>query len=252
VPEGTDPRQVERILSGESEVVRSRFYASYSTILSLYSRFGDGAYDIFRKSLRNYYHGSFGYTKSYQKEEEQIRKRIQFLQSTGFLKGTDLTPKGKLAASVPGYEIQAAELYYSRSFDDCTPQQLCVVLAAIVTEERKRNLQASDMSFSFSGANVIRKLRGVEIKHGVDDPVRELDFALAAPTIAWANGCTLAELESYGVPEGDMVRLFRMVIQVLRVLRERLEDPVIAEKMQAALKLMNRDVVDAQAELEVR
>ena len=82
--------------------------------------------------------------------------------------------------------------------------------------------------------------------------IRELDFAMAAPTLAWANGCSLAELESYGVPEGDLVRLFRMVIQLMRVLRDRLEDPVIAEKMGDALRLMNRGVVDAQAELEVR
>ena len=49
-----------------------------------------------------------------------------------------------------------------------------------------------------------------------------------------------------------MVRLFRMIVQLLRILRDRIEDPIISERMHEALKLMNRGVVDAQAELEVR
>jgi hypothetical protein len=42
-----------------------------------------------------------------------------------------------------------------------------------------------------------------------------------------------------------------MVIQLLRTLRQNLEDPVISERMHEALMLINRGVVDAQAELEV-
>ena len=47
------------------------------------------------------------------------------------------------------------------------------------------------------------------------------------------------------------MRLLRMTIQLLRTLRDRIPDPVIAERMHQALELVNRDVVDAQVELEV-
>jgi len=251
IPEATDPRELERIFYHQSERIQSRFFASYSTILNLYSRLGDDAYELFRKSLQNYKRGEFLFTKSYQKEENQIRNRIRFLQATGFLEGTVLTDKGQLAAAVNGYEIQAAELYYSRSFDECNPQQLCVLLASIVSEERKNKANDSILKFSFHGEKVIRTLRKKEIQHNIIKPVRELDFSLSAPVYAWANGCSLAQLESYGIPEGDIVRLLRMVIQLLRTLRDTLEDPVIGERMHEALTLINRDVVDAQAELEV-
>lgn len=251
IPEATDPREIERIFYHKSESIKSRFFASYSTILNLYSKVGEEAYRIFRKSLRNYKKGQFPYTKSYQRQEAQIRNRISFLQAAGFLEDTKLTKKGVLAAAVSGYEIQAAELYYSRSFDECTPLQLCVVLASLVTEEKSRKGKAADIAFRFHGEKVIRKLRKMEIKFNITLPIREMDFSLAAPVFAWANGCSLAELESYGIPEGDLVRILRMSIQLMRTLRNKLNDPVISDRMHEALLLINRGIVDAQAELEV-
>jgi superfamily II RNA helicase len=251
IPEATDPKEVERIFYHTSERIQSRFFASYSTILNLYNKVGDEAFDLFRKSLRNYKNGQFSFTRSYQRAEQQIRNRIKFLQTAGFLEGTQLTRKGALAAAVSGYEIQASELYYSRSFDECSPQQLCVVLAALVTEERRKKGAASDIAFRFHGEKVIHKLRKKEIGFNINQPIREMDFSLAAPVFAWATGCSLAELESFGVPEGDLVRLLRMSIQLLRTLRDKLHDPVLADRMHEALVLINRDIVDAQAELEV-
>jgi superfamily II RNA helicase len=251
IPGATDPDQLERIFYREPERIQSRFVASYSTILNLYSRLGDHAYDTFRKSLRNYKKGEFSFTRSYQQEEEQIKNRIRFLQAAGFLENTDLTGKGLLAASVNGYEIQAAELYFHRSFDDCSPAQICVLLAALVTEERRNKRAASPLTFKFHGEKVIKKLKQSEARFNIVQTIRELDFSLAAPIYSWASGCPLSELESFGVPEGDLVRVLRMTIQLIRTLRNSLEDPVISEKMHEALLLVNRDVVDAQAELEV-
>jgi superfamily II RNA helicase len=229
--------------------------ASYSTILNLYSQFGEKSYDIFRKSLRNFQHGEFGIlTREYEREEAQIRNRVAFLKSAGFLEGTDLTPKGKIAAAVNGYEIQAAELYWTRSFDDCTPAQIAVLLAAMVTEDslsRRRKGAVADVRMSFSGQKVIHKLRASEIRHNISSPIRELDMALAAPVFAWASGCSFPDLMEFGIPEGDIVRLLRMTVQLLRTLRDVLEDPLIAGRMQEALELVNRSVIDASLELQV-
>ncbi|MBN1128522.1 MAG: DEAD/DEAH box helicase [Chitinispirillaceae bacterium] len=254
IPEATDPRHIERLLYGKNESISSRFFASYSTILNLYSRYGEGAFDMFRRSFHNFRKGVFAISRQYQKEEQQIRNRIAFLQSAGFLDGMSLTDKGRLAAAVNGYEIQAAELYCSRSFDECTVAQLPVVLAALVTEEsrsRKAALKPSSLRLRFEAEKVIHKLRTKEIRHTITNPIREMDLSLAAPIYAWASGCSLRELLAFGMPEGDLVRLLRMTIQLLRTLRDCVPDPVVSERMHQALELVNRDVVDAQAQLEV-
>jgi hypothetical protein len=102
IPEATDPKHVERLLYGTNERIFSRFSASYSTILGLYSRYGENAFPIFRRSLHNFRSGTFSLAKQYQKEEEQIRNRIAFLQDAGFLDGIALTEKGGLAAASTG------------------------------------------------------------------------------------------------------------------------------------------------------
>jgi superfamily II RNA helicase len=252
IPEATDPKHVERLLYGANEKISSRFSASYSTILNLYSRYGEGAFTIFRRSFHNFTKGVFALAKEYRREEEQIRRRIEFLQASGFLDGIELTDKGRLAAAVSGYEIQTAELYYSRSFEECSIAQLPVVLAAIVTEESRRKLAPpTNVRLKFEAEKVIHRLRAREIRYRITTPIRELDFLLAAPVYAWASGCSLKELLGFGLPEGDLVRLLRMTIQLLRTLRDRIPDPVVAERMHDALMLINREVIDARAELEV-
>jgi superfamily II RNA helicase len=257
LPEVTDPREVERILSGNNERINSRFIASYSTILNLYSQVGDGVYDIFRRSLRNYRQGHFALTPAYEKEEVQIRNRLAFLKACGFLDGTHLTDKGRLAAAVNGYEIQAAELYSSRTFEECTPPQIAVVMGGLVTEESSRTRRAGGggaalaVRFSSPAEKVIRELRRREKHFGIATPIPEMDFAYAGALFSWANGCSLNDLLSYGVPEGDIIRVMRMTVQLMRTLREILPDPEIADRMHQALALVNRDVVDAQAELRV-
>ncbi len=256
VPEATNPKELERILFGKNERINSRFIASYSTILTLYSRFGEGCYDIFRKSLRNYRAGHFAISSAYQKEESQIRSRIRFLQESGFLDGTRLTEKGALAAKVNGYEIQAAELFFRGTLNDCTPAQLAVVLCGLVTDQSRRQRRDSTgpgiaLRFSSSAGKVIRDLRRMEMRHGVAAPVEELDLTYAGAVIAWAGGCTLNELVGYGFAEGDLVRSLRMTVQLLRTMRDAVPQSQVSERMHESLRLINRDAVDAQAQLQV-
>ena len=103
----------------------------------------------------------------------------------------------------------------------------------------------------FHGETIIHKLRQKELRFEIDTPIRELDFSLGAPVYSWANGCSLQKLESFGVPEGDLIRILRMTVQLLKTLREKIPDPFIADRMHESLLLINRDVVDAQAKLEV-
>ncbi len=252
IPEATDPNQLQRLLYSKNERINSRFFASYSTILNLYSQFGESVFEIFQKSFHNFRKGTFSVTKAYRTEEDQIKRRIKFLKSAGFLDGIILTQKGQLAAGVSGYEIQAAELYFSRSFEECSVDHLPVILTALITEEnRRKNVPVSSFQLKFDAEKVIRKLRTREIKYGITNPIREMDFSLAAPVYSWSKGCDLKALGEFGIPEGDLVRTLRMVVQLLRTLRDRIPDPEISDKMHQALVLVNRDVVDAQAQLEV-
>lgn len=247
--------ETDRIFSGKSEKIESRFFASYSSVLNLYTRLGEDSFDVFKKSFKNYSSGVFQCCKSYKKDEQQIRNRIKFLKENGFIKNKSLTNKGKLATAVNGYEIQAAELYYSRSFDDCKPEDLCVLLAALITESKDKDkaiFNAEHKKPKLYGEQVIRKLREKEIKCNIENPIKLLDFSLSKPIYAWARGGSLKVLESYDVSEGDIIRVLRMTIQLLKTIKNNIDDPIIKEKLRDAILLINRGVVDAQAELEIK
>ena len=256
IPEITDTKEVQRLFFAESEPIKSRFVAQYSTILSLYSRYGENSFDIFRRSLRNFNQGNFMISDSYQKEENQIRSRIKFLQNEGFLDGKDLTPKGRLAMAVSGYEIQAAQLYYKRCFDKLSPEQICVLLGSVIYEQKKKNTFTAEelpemLKISNDVEKIIRKLRDKELKFGITNAIAPLDFSFAAVTFAWVSGCDLKKIGTFGVPEGDIIRHFRMIVQLLRTIRNSIEDSVTIDNLNSALRLLNRDAVDAEAELGV-
>jgi len=255
VPEITEPKEVKRLFFEQSEPIKSRFVAQYSTILSLYSRYGEDSFVIFRKSLRNFKHGDFVLSSSYQKEEDQIRKRIKFLQSEGFLEGQNLTPKGKLAMAVSGYEIQAAQLYFTRCFDKLSPEQICVLLGAVIAEPKKKACASDELPEMFrvvnEGEKVIHKLREKELKFGIKNEINLLEFSFTAMTFAWVSGCDLKKIGTFGVPEGDVIRHFRMIVQLLKTIKLSIEDPVTIENLNAAMRLLNRDAVDAEAELGI-
>ena len=256
IPEITEPKEVKRLFFQESEPIKSRFVAQYSTILSLYSRYGEDAFEIFRKSLRNFRQGDFILSSSYQKEEEQIRNRIKFLQNEGFLDGQNLTEKGKLAMSVSGYEIQAAQLYFTRCFDKLSPEQICVILGAVIAEPKKKGSSTVDdlpdfFKISNDGEKIIHKLREKELKAGIKNAINPLEFSMTAITLAWVSGGDLKKIGSFGIPEGDVIRHFRMIVQLLRTIKMSIDDPVTIENLNAAVRLINRDAVDAEAELGI-
>ncbi len=252
IPETANPKEIQRVLYGKNEKIKSRFSASYSTILNLYSRFGDEMIEIFKKSFKNYRQGTYSLSKAYKREEGQIRNRIAFLKKAGYLEGLSLTDKGTLASYLNGYEIELAELYYARCFDECEVEYIPVILGALITDSRKPvTNQPGDIHFEFNAQKVIRKVRAQEKKCNIAVPISEMDFSLAAPILLWTRGANLSELSSLKLDEGDIIRVLRMTVQLMRTLRDRLPDYYIGDKMHAAIERVNRDVVDAQAELEV-
>jgi len=70
-------------------------------------------------------------------------------------------------------------------------------------------------------------------------------------TLAWVSGGNLKKIGEFGVPEGDVIRHFRMIVQLLKTIKMSIDDPVTIENLNTAMKILNRDAVDAEAELGV-
>lgn len=83
---------------------------------------------------------------------------------------------------------------------------------------------------------------------------KEYFFHLSEVTQAWLQGSDFAKLGSYAqVDEGELVRYFRMALQVLREIQYApVTSPALKEKIHQVVQVFNRDIVDAEKQLRMK
>ncbi len=80
---------------------------------------------------------------------------------------------------------------------------------------------------------------------------RRPDWGLTPTTLGWFGGLSMDELEEQlEVNPGDVCRVFRMAIQLMRNVRRSVDrDWDIVDRLDEAIEAMNRDEVDARKQL---
>lgn len=249
-------KSIREILFGETEPILSQFSLSYSTILQTYSSLGDELFDLVEKSFVNY-QGRYS-RKARQFFSQQLRKRFKVLQKLGYIHQAHLTSKGDFAGRIQGYELQVAEFFFRGFLEEAKPPELAVIFSAITYEPRKgQSFEMLPHSFLRELrprlAHCIQHIRLTEARTGVVELTRKLDFSLGAPIYAWSTGADFDEVMEYTTADaGDIIRSFRFVVQLLRQTAQALDGhPSLQHRLYDAMKLINRDEVDAERQLRL-
>ncbi len=262
-----EPSEATRLITGKVEPVRSRFNLSYSGILSLYDRMGEELITAYERSFAKFQRqrakgggkkGKGRHKVRMPREEQLIRRRLAVLRTTGYIDEDGLTEKGRFASILNGYEVQAAELFGYGIYHLANEAQLAMLMVAIVFEQRKGDFSShlpprTLAEIKSLSEKRIRDFRHVEFEAGMVDLLKEPDFRMAAPTHAWAKGASFEELrELTSISDGDLVRNFRMALQLMRQIRSQVRgDRDLPEKFGAAIRMLDRDEVDAKKQLEL-
>ena len=269
---------VAYLQSGRAEPVRSRFNLNYSAILNLWQRLGKRVAESWERSFARYQAmGAGGGTpsapprkgrrkrprkkpkgaKPQQKGTEKIRARIRVLRDMHYLTDEGWTRKGRLCAHINGYEIAMTEAYEGGWLFRCDPIQAAMLVASIVYEARPSDA-AERPSKSMKGiatpfAAQMTAFARTEAHHGLGHTTRGPDFGMAGLVQRFAEGKDFESLLDHtNMRAGDLVRVLRMTIQLLRQTAHALPkgDPCIAVLREAQNRL-DRDVVDAKRQLEL-
>ena len=259
-PEEDHPKAVRRVLTGEIEPIQSRFELAYSTILNLYSRVGEAVYEACANSFATFqrrHHGT-GAGFSPEHEKKVARKKMAVLHDLDYLKNDALTRRGAIASRINGYELPITELYAAGALDELDADQLNVLMVAIVYEARRRseprrlpNKRLRPIAEpAFEAA---RRIRTIEKIYRIDDVTKLPDFGLSLATAHWSAGGEFEALEELAdVGPGDVIRNFRLAIQLMRQTIKAVEGDVrLIDKLHGAIRRLNRDVVDAERQLRV-
>ncbi len=240
-----------RIVYGNPEPIDSQFNSCYATLLNLYDQFGSKLMDIYPRS--------FHYFQSNRKDRLKgaavIERKLVFLKDLGHIRGEGLTEKGKFASWMYGYEILLSELLEEGYLETLDEVKLSALLCALVYEPRKnaeaRKLPPHLEEVEKRALKCLRQIHTREHAHKVFPPTKLPYFNLSRALEAWIAGCKFQDLaEMTEVDEGEVIRYFRMVVQLLRQLKQA---PQVTERLRQTAKSagskINRDLVDAEKQL---
>lgn len=240
-----------KVIYGHPEAIESQFNSCYATLLNLYSQFGTKLIEIYPRSL----HFFQSNRKGRQKGVSLIERKLALLKELGHFDGEKLSQKGLFASWMYGYELLLSEMLEDGYLETLTETQLAVLLCGLVFEPRKNQIERKlSPHFEVLQKRADRSLRVIHLKEGIHKiypPTKQPYFNLAQGLEAWMGGCLFHELERHtDVDEGEIIRYFRMVIQLLRQLKQA---PQVSERLRKTAQLakdkINRDLVDAERQL---
>ena len=253
-----NPRQVyfktlKRILFNEPEDVISQFNLSYACLLHLYEDLKDKIIDIYPKSFAYFQSDS----RQHNADLMLIRAKLEMLKMLLYIRDNALTEKGVIASQVYGYELPVTEMLESGIFSSLSVRHIAALLSAIVFEPRKRQksprLPKDIAMLSQTATKEARRIIKIEKRLNIFPKTKKPHFHLALAIIAWIDGKAFDKLSKYtDVDPGELVRNFRMVIQLLRQLRmiDRIP-PQLRDKFSKAMNKINRDEIDAERQLRM-
>ena len=258
--------EVKRVIYGPPEEVRSQFNTSYATILNLYEKYKDELYRIYPLSLH--------YFQSRKQEQKDalrlIEAKLNLLKESGCIRNERLmasailkaeplpcrlTDKGEFAKKIYGYELLLAELYSQNILEHLDEFGLGILSCAVVFEPRKGQLlpriSKPANKIKRACAEVYEEIKKRETKYRIYNFSKQPYFHLSNAVEAWLRGTNFSKtLQCTDTDEGELIRYFRMAIQILREMREiNIASHILKERINETIRVINRDVVDAEKQL---
>ncbi|MEW6101029.1 MAG: DEAD/DEAH box helicase [Candidatus Omnitrophota bacterium] len=243
--------EVQRIIFGKPEEVRSQFNTSYATVLNLYEKHKEGLLEIYPLSLH--------YFQSHKNDRKEalrlLEAKVKLLKELGHIHDNALTHKGIFAKTVYGYELVLSELYEENILEQLDEFGLGIIAAASCFEPRKNQrllpLSKTARRIKYLCDEVYGKIKEKEHRYRIYPFSKMPYFHLSSGIEAWLRGTNFDKtLRLTDTDEGEVVRYFRMSIQVLKEIKDA---PVcshtLKEKINEAIRVIKRDIIDAEKQL---
>ncbi len=246
-------QELLRIIFGKPAAIRSQFNAAYATVLNLYKNRGEKLLEIYPRSFHHWQSSK----KHRQRGFELFERKIALLKELGMMADGTLTAKGEFTASLFGYELILAEMYFGGALHDLNETALNVLISGLIYEPRKGiyapQLKPRHEKVRQQAEHFHRKIHAEEARFRIQPYTKPPHFHMAEAVEAWTEGETFEKLfRLTTADEGEIVRHFRMIIQLLRELyiASHSEDR-LRTVISRAIDKINRDWVDAERQLKV-
>lgn len=255
----TDLKKLREISTKDNVPIISQFKLSVNTVLNLLANHTEEDQKRILKSSLDYYVR----TKNNKKAVHVIasfRNKIKMLKKLGFIKEAKdvaeeyegayvdvdqtyvLTEKGEFARHIYFNEVALTELFFREDLHKVSDLDLLIILATITYEPRRNDyfmIKGSDQTYNrilkrFAKTPVLQDVNKISLK-------RMINFVTA-----WATGASFIKLMDYtNLQEGDVIRFFRRLIDVLTQLKRATDNERIKGRIDGLIERIDRGLVSA-------
>jgi superfamily II RNA helicase len=225
----------------DTQPILSQFQLSFNTILNMLDTFNDEEINLLLH--KNFY----VFQQKYEKKKAvrmktSFTKKCNQLQMMKYLtKQNVLTPKGEFTKHIYFNEILIGELFATDLYWKLSDLELIQIIAGIIYERRPND------HFSFKGIeqdykNLMEKLS--QNRHFFKKLHKLSLKRMMALTKSWVQGDSfesLLELTTYR--EGDIVRLFRRIIDMLQQIQRATDNEDLVNRLKICQEIIDRDLV---------
>lgn len=243
-------QELNRIIYGEPEKVCSRFNTSYATILNLYKKYTERLYDIYPLSFHCFQEKK----QSQNRAIEILHSKVKILKELYYIRKNLLTEKGKFASKIYGYELSLSELYEKGVLEELSETELGILCLGLVFEPRKRSskpkLSKRAKVLRDITNSVLIEIHKKERKAGITPLSKKYFYHLTPCLEAWMRKEEFDKILHYtNADEGEIIRYFRMSVQILREILDTPASLNLKDKTKKAISLINRDIISAEKQL---
>ncbi len=172
-------------------------------------------------------------------------RKLELLRQLGYIDSKGLLARGEFASRIHTEEITVTELYFAGYFHECDVHEINAICLSLIYEHRRRGNNNDQPSLSSRLPEKIRAARGFVNSLARQHPfIKPLETRLSHIMMAWSMGEPFEEImKRTEVPEGDIIRALRQVIDLLRQIRDAIKEKSLNDKLLDCLAAINRDIV---------
>jgi superfamily II RNA helicase len=241
----TSIKKVKKLSDKDVEPIISQFKLSFNSVLNLVNNHNNEEIDTILKSNFDYY--------LRQKSNKQVRivasfnNKVKKLKAMGYL-DTDqnVTKKGLFAIHIYFEELLISEIFFSDMYKKLSETEINCLIAAIVYEERRMD------KFRMKGSKqmYLHILNVLSKNHYVERHINKKSLSRLTTFIrTWSDGAEFNDLlDLSNLLEGDIIRLFRRILDVMKQIKKATHDKELQDKLVRCMNKIDRDIVKAEFE----
>ncbi|MBU1106996.1 MAG: DEAD/DEAH box helicase [Candidatus Riflebacteria bacterium] len=172
-------------------------------------------------------------------------RKLELLRQLGYIDEKGLLARGELASRIHTEEITVTELYFAGYFHECDEHEINAICLSLIYEHRRRGNNNEQPRSISKLPEKVKSARGFVNSLARQHPfIKPLETRICHVILAWSNGSAFEDMMAMcDIPEGDLIRAFRQVIDLIRQIRDAVKDQSLRDKLLNCLAAINRDIV---------